>query len=358
MSFKPLNPVLYSRLKRFGEVKHSNDGEKFIARAVYSVEDEPMLEMEHDGEYYSVCCPFCRDTRYRLYVNHMFGQHDDHGRRMTFLALCYNENCLAKRDNQLDFLERVDDSGMLETVRILPGKVVPAIARIVDWPGFCIPLENLPDRHHAIAYLKSRNFDPGFLSRRYQVQYCETSLYTFARDRLVFPVFEDGKLKGWQCRHIGELAWKGPNKKKGLPPKYFSAPGSQFRSRCILNWDRMKLWKTGVIVEGPTDVYRYGPMSGCIFGNTITPLQRRKLLSVFRKTDRTLVMLLDPEEAKSKSTLRSIATFEKELPGRFCAVWLPGGTDPGSLDQDFTRAYVRDEAAKRGVKVVYERVLV
>lgn len=352
---KPLNPALYSRLKRFGKVRVSNEGEAFKYRAVRGLEDEPLLDIAHDGEFYMVCCPFCRDQRYRLYVNHMFSQRDSHGRRMTFLAICYNQNCLARRENQLEFLETLDSTEMLTDVRVFPGKDVPEEARVVQWPGNCKLVNKLKASHHANVYLESRGFDPDFLARRYQVSYCKYSHYSLARDRLIFPVFEGEQLKGWQARYIGELPWKDKEKKKGLPPKYFSTPSSNFRSRCILNWERMRQWKTGVVVEGPTDVYKFGPMSGCIFGNTITPLQRRKLVTIFKKAGRSLVLLLDPEEFTSRSTEKAIRQMERAMRGQFCAVKLPDKTDPGSLDQDFSRAYVQQEAAKKGVKVLYER---
>lgn len=352
---KPLNPALYSRLKRFGKVRVSNEGEAFKYRAVRGLEDEPLLDIAHDGEFYMVCCPFCRDTRFRLYVNHMYAQRDRHGRRMTFLAICYNQNCLARRDNQLEFQETLDSTEMLTDVRVFAGREVPEEARVVQWPGNCKLVNTLRANHHAVQYLESRGFDPDFLARRYQVSYCRHSHFSLARDRLIFPVFEGDQLKGWQARVIGELPWKDKTKKQGLPPKYFSTPSSNFRSRCILNWDRMRLWKTGIVVEGPTDVYKFGPMSGCIFGNTVTPLQRRKLVTVFKKRGRSLVLLLDPEEFESRSTQKAIRMMERAMRGQFCAVKLPDKTDPGSLDQAFSREYVRQEAAKQGVTVLYER---
>ncbi len=115
----------------------------------------------------------------------------------------------------------------------------------------------------------------------------------------------------------------------------------------------MKQWETGVIVEGPTDAWRFGAMSGGIFGNVLTEAQRRKLLPIFR--NRSLVLLLDPEEFDSASTDRAIREFTRSMPGRFCAVKLPEGTDPGSLDRDFLRDYVAQHAKEKGVKVKYRK---
>jgi hypothetical protein len=352
-SVHPLNPFLYDRLRRhFGPVKVSNEGQSLVARPVRGHGDEPRLHFVQDGEYYRVNCPYCGDNRQRLFVNHMFGQRDGWGRRMRFLAICFNEGCLGRPENWQDFIERLESAGTpLDRADVRSGLRLPEGARVVQWPGACLPLDQLHDGHPARAYLADRGFDPDEVARRFRVCYCTDSPYFLARHRLIIPVFEGEELKGWQARYVGELPWKDPARKRDLPVKYFSCPNSQFRSRCIYNWDRMKEWYTGVVCEGPTDVWRFGSMAGCIFGNTMTDVQRSRLLRVFRR--RSLVLLLDPEEFHSRSTRQLVQWFDNEMPGRFCAVRLPEGTDPGSLEREFLREYVRAEAAAQGVRVRY-----
>lgn len=351
-----LNPYLYSRLARlFGPVKVSRRGESWLATAVRDIEShDKRLLVAHAGEYYQVCCPYCNDTRHRLYVNHMYGQVDGHGRRMTFLAVCYNEHCLDRDENRRDFRERMEDTGLLEaTVRV--GRAASAEARTARWPGPCTPLADLPATHPAVTYVRDdRGFDPVALSRDFGVCFCTDSRYTLAKNRIIVPVFDCWELKGWQARYVGDLDWKGPRRKE-LPPKYFSCPDSDFRSKCLYNFDRMKEWETGVIVEGPTDAWRFGSMSGCVFGNTVTDLQWRRFAAAFR--GRTGVLLLDPEEFGSKTTARLLDKAAQTMPGRFCAVRLPPGTDPGSLDRDFLKAYVKEQAAAQGVKVTYRKAV-
>lgn len=350
-----LNPTLYKRLmKYYGHVEVLCRGEAIDYKLARGVEDERRVVMGHTGEYYKLNCPFCNDTRRRLYVNHMYGQKCRDGRRFNFLAICYNENCLSRWDNQQDFNDHIDDTGDLEEARVFVGKKVEEDKKEVLLPGVCTPLDELPDSHPANAYLRDvRKFDSTDLAGRYGLSYCSDSYFTFARNRIIIPVVEKDRLRGWQARYIGDLDWKGPDRKK-LPPKYYSCPQSKFRSQCILNFERMKRWQVGVIVEGPTDVFAFGEMSGCVFGNTMTDVQQRKFLAVFR--DRTAVFMLDPEEYESKSTQRLIAKFKRLMPKRFAAVKLPDGTDPGSLDRTFQREYVRQEAAEQGVKIVYRRV--
>lgn len=351
-----LNPTLHRQLRRFGSVRIVNPGEAMAKPRAVLEKGQWRLSYEHAGEEYHVNCPYCTDTRRRLYVNHLYGKRSKvSGHRMLHLAICFNENCLANPDHAEDFADQLDDvEGMLERAQVRRGKVVPESARQVSWPGPCTRIDKLSKSHGARHYLLSRGFDPDTVGRLYGVSYCVDSFLPICRGRLIIPVLDHGKLKGWQARYVGELAWKDRKKRRGLPPKYFSCPNSHFRSRCIYNLKRMRQWQTGVVVEGPTDTWRFGAMSGCIFGNTVTPFQRSLLLSIFRR--RTLILMLDPEEFEESSTKRCVRYFETRMPGRFCAIKLPEDTDPGSLDRDFLRDYVRQEAREHGVEVVYRKV--
>lgn len=348
-----LNPILYRRLERqFGSVKVSAQGEAMLHRMGSDYEGSKRLDIAHTGEYYQVNCPYCNDTRHRLYVNHMYGQQDKSGRRMLFLATCYNEHCLDNSDNWKNFVDRVDDTGLMDPANIKQGVIVPEEARVVAWPGPCREISRLNDSHPARVYLRSRGFDPDVICKYYGVRYCTDSNYSLCRDRLIIPIFEKEKLKGWQARYIGELDWKGPNK-KSLPPKYYSCPMSDFRSKCLYNFERMCEWETGIIVEGPTDVWNFGLMAGCIFGNSMTERQRERFRAKFKY--RTGVVLLDPEEFDSPSSKKLMAYFRDAMPGQVCAVKLPEGFDPGSMDRQVLREYVREQAAECGVRVRYKK---
>lgn len=353
-----LNPSLYRRLKRhFGSVKVSSHREKFDAipaRDIHSDEEKPKLLIKNAGEYYQVCCPYCSDTKHRLYINHMYGKRDDFGRKMTFLAICYNETaCMSKADNQADLYDTLSEiDGVLERARIKEGVDVPQEAREFKLPGPCVRLDSLKPDHIARLYLESRNFDPDVIARRYGVSFCLDSHYFLARERLIIPIYERGKLKGWQARYVGELAWKKKSYKG--PPKYFSCPGMD-RRMLLYNLDNAREYNTGVIVEGPTDVWSFGPMAVCTFGATMTEFQKRKFMAVFRK--RTAVLVYDPEEFEEPHTQRLIDYFKRRFgSGQFAAVKLPDGTDPGSLDRAFLRDFVAGEAEKQGVIVSWKKV--
>jgi hypothetical protein len=349
-----LNPSLYQRLKRhFGVVRVVNPGQSFLARPIRDgITDEPKLDIKQSGEYYLANCPFCNDHRFRLYVHHMYGKRDDFGRKMTYMAICYNETaCMTKEHNQAELKSIVEEmDGVLETARVRKGVEVPFEARKVDWPGPCRSLTKLKSRHSARQYLESRNFDIEYLTKHFDVRYCLDSHYFLARERLIIPVYDHGKLVGWQARYNGELDWK--NKSLNLPPKYFTLPGMP-RRLLIYNFDKARDYSTGIIMEGPTDVWAMGLMGVCTFGATMTSLQLRKFLAIFRR--RTAVLLYDPEEFEERAVKRLRETLTSKMPGRFAAIKLPEGTDPGALDRSFLRDYVFQEAKKLGVKVSYKK---
>ena len=345
-----LNPLLYRKLKQhFGVVRVSNPGQAMSATAVLDfVSKKPRLNIAHPGEYYQVCCPYCHDSRFRLYVNHMYGKKDSFGRKMTFLAICYNDTaCMSddeKRDDLHNTLEEMD--GVLERAKVLDGEPAPAEAREVDWPGPCIPLAQLKSDHPAIEYIRSRHFDPAYIGKQFDVRYCVDSHFFLARNRLIIPVYERGKLKGWQARYCGELEWK--NKSLQLPPKYFTMPNMP-RRLLLYNFDKAKEHYTGVIMEGPTDVWAMGAV-----GATMTTHQQRRFTTIFQK--RSAVLLYDPEEFDDPATQRLVENLRSHMPNNLAVIKLPDGTDPGSLSREFLRDYVFTEAKKQGVKVSYKKV--
>lgn len=366
-----LNPALYGAMVRvFKAVKVQCPGEAMLDGRGEPINDthpavpmrDPVTEdlklvIGHAGEYYLTSCPFCSDTRFRLYVSHMFGKRDAFGRRMSFLAVCYNETaCMTKPENRHALLEMLSClPHAIEESRIKPGKIVDESEREILLPGPVQRLDALPLTHKACDYLlgRPRPFDPHLLGRCYGVSYCASSHYTFAKDRIIVPIYSGGRLKGWQARYIGELAWKDKSKSKQLPPKYFSCPGMR-RSRVIYNFDAMTKYASGILVEGPADVWSIGPMAGAIFGNTLSHYQRKQFVAHFRKRSGALV--LDPEEFERPTTQREAKRLRHLMSGNLACVKLPEGTDPGALDREFLRDYIYHEAKEQGVTISWSRL--
>ena len=74
-------------------------------------------------------------------------------------------------------------------------------------------------------------------------------------------------MRGWQARHVGDLDWKDPKS----PPKYYTCPGMKV-GQILYNLANAAKYKTGVIVEGVTDVWSFGPMAMCTMGASMKAL--------------------------------------------------------------------------------------
>jgi hypothetical protein len=349
---EPLNPRLYQLLtKRFHSVKISNAGEQ--AQIVYEINrergnrEEPVLA--YPGEYYLICCPFCGDTKYRLYINHLFGQSDGEGNEFLHLAHCFNERCMT-RETVREFIEDLtDNEWLLSRFKIRPGVEVDISQINMDWPGPCVRVDELKPSHKAYQFLVGRDFDPALIARGYDVRYCsESSRYYMAPGRLIIPIYEGGRMLGWQARDL-----QTKRKLDDPLPKYWTCPGTP-KKALLYNFGRASLYQTGVIVEGPTDVWRFGPMACAALGSSMSPLQIRKFVDVFKL--RSCVLLFDPEEYDKEAQEKLRNTMLSSFVGGCAAIRLPKGTDPGSLDRQVLRDFVRAEARKQGVKVSWKRL--
>jgi len=365
-----LNEVLYDRLKEvFGGVKISNKGQAFdgYSRPGYTPAVDGQVQgdgqvlsrggdymvIKQDGEYYRVCCPFCNDTTFRLYINHRYGTKDkESGRSLDFMTICYNESCMGKGDNRKTLRDMLYSPTLkLARATIRVGKVVDLSKLKARLPGVVTPLHELDKGHPAYSYIKGRKLDPVVLSKFYGVGYCEESVHYLARKRIIVPMRNRGKLVGWQARYCGELDWKGPNK-RNLPPKYFTEPNMP-KSAFLANLDNAREFHTGVLVEGWFDVFAFGPMAMPLLGKTLSSQQQRDFVAVFKK--RAGVVLLDPEEFDTVATKDLVRKLKARME-HVAVVKLPPNTDPGSLDRDFLREYVIAEAEDQGVEVSFAKV--
>lgn len=348
----PLNSLLYRRMRtHFGEVRIVNEGEEFLADEYCDpLNGNLRKQVLQAGEQYVVNCDICTDTRHRLYVSYLFGTNDEKGSKNLGGVKCFNEtDCYSEFENRKKLYETL--FLYFNQLRHKPKKqenTEPKEIGKVPSPGKLVPLEELPEDHHAIDYLLSRYFDPKVISRVYKVKYCERGDFFLTSDRLIIPSFQDRKLVGWQARLIGDPDKAGPNS----PPKYWTSPGMH-RRQVLYNLDRAGKWKTIVVVEGPTDVWNFGAMAVGIWGGDLSSFHKKLLVGSGAKS---LVLLLDPEEMRKEckilKTLRGLSgNFEEGV----ATVCLPDNEDPGSLDRKWMREFVAEEAAKQKVAVMYER---
>lgn len=375
-----INPALYRFLERtFGEgnVKIVAEDEPMSAeyktridrtRTAAGSKSETKYELHPDvpGEEYHVSCPYCNDTRGRLYINHRWGVKDDTtGTHNLWLAQCYNEMCLSEYSNQAKLRERVYGNVMIgpSQLRAPAVSVSRGKLRQVEPPGVLWPMHKLARKspnHHAVAYLEDRLIDPSYVGRRYGVSYCVSSDDFRVVGRIVAPAYVKQKLVGWQARFVGDPPSKSI-------PKWLTA--THFRVGSMLyDGDHGLACQTKIVVEGPADVWGFGTGALGAFRNGMTQQQREMLANSFEPGD-VVVVMLDPEQNPIEAAKRRVHHIEKlfgelqrydKLRGRVLKVYLPGGLDPGEAD----RRYMRDlillhaEEAKLPVKFGKPKVTV
>lgn len=351
-----LNRTLYRRvMATFGNVKIRNQGEsqsRGITTDLITGKKKPKIS--YPGEYYAVCCPFCNDTRFRCYINHMYGRNDELGNQQIHLAYCFNAGC-SLCNGERDAYEKLADMLIghrhydLRRAEVSAGKEVDVDKIRAEWPGEVVRVDQLKPSHPAVKYLRSRDFDPVKIGKNYNVHWCASSSRKICEDRLIIPIYHNKKMVGWQARAIYECDWK-----KSVFPKYYTAPGTP-RRNVLYNFDNAKKFKTIVVVEGPTDVWRFGPQAVSTLGAALTTQQQSLISRHFKNLSG--VLLFDPD-LKDKVMVKTDAAVEqlsKSLKYGFCKVELPEGSDPGSLERKFLRSHVREQAKANDVKVSWKR---
>lgn len=312
-----LNPDLYTALQRcFRDVNISNPGERAtVTRFPDWSREGRMKTTVTGGEYYYVDCPFCNDTRKRLGIHHYWATDDDGAvcKEDLHLAYCFNEDCLATREDQLLLYDMVFPLGRWS--RGVPRPVVTE-SDVVDnilaegQPKISLPRGLVSANHSTKAaaageYLRERGFNPYELWRRWRVCYCHYDADAQPRicRRIVIPVYafpamstadapdaDEPILAGWQARVIEDVGRK--------VPKYLTAKG--MRKSALVYGLTAAVDTTGpvVISEGVTDVWRLRTNAVAIFGKELSLYQQRLLASEL--AERPLVVFLD-DDAREKA---------------------------------------------------------
>lgn len=322
----PLNSTLYALLEhKFGSIKIANEG---VSAHVQRFADplRPGRFVENPltwGEFYCVNCPFCEDTRNRLWINHLYGSDFEHNRRKyTHLAVCYNESCTQNpgRRAQLETLVFGPGRPLFRKIQI-KAACAEFTHRAVEAPGEICALGGLPEFHPAIKYLKGREFDTEILARDFQVGVCtftENPRYNIMLNRLYIPVVMHNELVGWQGRATNDAS----------VPKYFNCPGTS-KSRMLYNFDAASKQPYVVVVEGVPSVWRIGPAAVCLFGKTMSLYQQTTIATTWGR--KPVVLMLD-HDARAEMDQGLAALRARGV--NVQPVFLPDKRDPADYSAD------------------------
>jgi hypothetical protein len=334
-----INLRLYSVLKRqFGVVKIHNEGIPFAAKvSTDAITQKQKVVVSGAGEYYAVCCPKCKDTRFRLWINHRWDTEFD-GMRLGHLAVCYNEHCEQQPGFQDDLRLRLRTYAaprFADKPELDDGQ--PVYMAEVTPPGECTLIHKMPADHPAVVYLRdTRKFDINVLGRDWFVSWCEKDTLPYphsnmASQRIIIPVYAEVAANkigyvGWQARYFS-VAENTPTPPSKEIAKYYTAPGMK-KSKLFFNGYRMVPKSIPVFTEGPFDAIRVGPCNGlALFGTDISYTQLQLISRRFPlEAKRLAVIALDPDAKDKAEKLK-----DKIRPyfGRVIVLDLPN--DPGDI---------------------------
>jgi hypothetical protein len=172
-------------------------------------------------------------------------------------------------------------------------------------------------------YLTNRGFDWEKLERLWGITGTGVAAYLDGIDysrRILTPIIWNGEVVSFQTRNLRE----GKDNKF----KYLACPQARERiEHQTILYGKQSEWKrTGIAVEGKTDVWRFGVHSFATFGMDFKTQQIRHIVNNF---DRVAVVY-DPEEQAVKQAVKLVSQL------RFRGVEafrVDVGSDPGAMDQ-------------------------
>jgi len=147
----------------------------------------------------------------------------------------------------------------------------------------------LPEMHK--KYLKSRNFHPNIIKRKYDIMACgPAGKYKF---RIVIPFYQNRRLVSFTTRSIF----------KDIRPRYLNPRQIEVEispKKALYNIDNLKEGHDALIVEGVTDVWRFGDGAVSLGGIEYT---QNQILLLIRKKIRNAFIMFDKDEPQTISAL-------------------------------------------------------
>lgn len=261
-------------------------------------------------------CPFCDD-----HSNHL-------GFSPTGVYVCWRcgphptRKALAKilRMQEEEIGRIVYQYGGTTRRREVPEEAVRIGDRKFKFPNMTEPMS----RRHRI-YLINRKFDPERLEAEWgllgtgPVSYLDNIDF---RHRIIAPIYWDNQIVSFQGRDFTE--------KSDL--RYITCPKNRelVNHKRILYGKQEKWERSGICVEGITDVWRFGPRAFATFGIEYTPAQVHQIRKNFR---RVFVIFDDePQAVEQAEKLAVELRFHGINAQRIPIVGDPGGMDQSDAD--------------------------
>jgi len=285
-----LNPRLYAQLAHaFKRVRVTKAGEPMRVRPTYRYgKRSSKIEIQDWGETYKVNCPYCKDSRYRLNINHRWAPPGSQDTTMSHTYIhCFNEHCPKNRDFMPRFLKLIEGRVNLSEAVIAAADTDSIAVRELPWPGDCIPVHELPEEHAAVRYIRDvRKLDVEELGRDWEVSWCMQSKVLPSLNRLFVPMFDfdaDGKriLVGGQAHWLDLVTLTGTPPKHSGYAKWFTLPGTRTSKTLFNAWRAKEKPGMVVVTEAPFSAMRLGSTDAvALFGHNLG-LDHRETISKY-----------------------------------------------------------------------------
>lgn len=211
--------------------------------------------------------------------------------------------------------------------------VEPKTAPKVILHPFKFPKPNQPLTDRYKAYLSDRGFDPDKLERDWKLsQTGSISLLDGVSysHRILIPIFWDGRIVSFQARDVTDTSTR----------KYLACPKRRERihHKDIL-YGRQEYWsnaKAIIVVEGVTDVWRFGFCAAATFG---IEFKMEQVLQLLKLHDRFFIVFDDEPQAQEQARRLSLQIKAKTRGMRVHVEMVKG--DPGGMKQDDADHFVR-----------------
>lgn len=304
------------------------------------------------GEQYTVNCPFCGDTRGRLYISAMWNVSIKIGEQVYVcsdrLIRCFNEECQKNRENRDLIIARLNalmhNKTVLDNVKLFSESTTEMDT---DSLSNQVPLPpNMADIEHASVpqYIRDywynvRGFSAETLRKfgvkiAYMPYPIKRGCDLMQQPVTIIPVNQYGKYWFYQARLIPIDGKPENGYERNLLndeyPKYY-IPATAKKSWSLYNLDNAVKQEEIAIVEGPTDVWRLGDRAVAKFGRALSAAQRGILTRMFKNKRIILVPDMDDplayeEACKDQTILQNTGAFRSV---RISVI--EKGTDPGDL---------------------------
>lgn len=304
----------------------------------------------HGGEQYTICCPFCGDTRHRLYFSYLWATTITVGgatyRCSDSLVRCFNEECQRVPANKNLIRSRMsailEDKNLLESIQVtaVESEKVTQLANQVPIPpnlrSITDPLVPEYVRHY---WTRVRGYSPEVLDK-YGVKFTYLNYPVRAGARLcqqmvtIIPVYQDGDYWFYQIRLIPingnpELGYERDQLGVELP-KYIIPHGSR-KNWALYNIDNAVNYKTVYLVEGVSDVWRIGDAAVARFGKTLSRAQMVLLKEKLFNKRLVIVPDMDDPQAYEEALRQQIMLQNSNVFSDVLISSLDSGLDPGDL---------------------------